>query len=180
MPWKPFDPAEYPVGATVYVAGGGWGVRRVSRYTVKRVTPSGMVIASRKIREDYEDEIRINNRGSIIGEGRGYHGRTVINETDAKELRKESLRHDAWNAVRDRADDVAKAARNKDEGALAKAFEGLIQARDALAAQGIDAATAGETGSEADGLDPKDESPVGNADAPTPRSQSTHSTEELK
>jgi hypothetical protein len=30
----------------------------------------------------------------------------------------------------------------------------------ALAAQGIEAATAGETGSEADGLDPKDESPV--------------------
>jgi hypothetical protein len=32
----------------------------------------------------------------------------------------------------------------------------------------------------AQGLDPKDESPVGNADAPNSQSQSTHSTEELK
>lgn len=159
--FRPFNPADYPVGAAIFVSYSvGWATHDVDRYIVKRITPAGQIVATRKRGED-EIEIRVNKRGNIVGDG-SYGRRNIVGEEEAREIRKEARLRRAWRIASQCAEKVEEAARLRDDTGFAEAFEKLIEARDALAAaQGIEARHDPE-----EGRGPKDESPVAESDAP--------------
>jgi hypothetical protein len=122
-----FDPASYQAGSAIYIAQGGWSPS-VAQYVVKKVTPSGQIVAHMCGNE--ASEIRINKRGNIVGEG-SYGRRCVVGLEEAIEIRKDLAIKHAWNCAAVAGEAIEKAARNRNEAALADAMKALAQAIEA-------------------------------------------------
>lgn len=159
-----YNPANYPAGSDLFVSSRiGWTTRDVVRYVVDRHTPKGQVIATRTFSNGETDTIRITPRGDLVGDGR-YGRRQVVSREEALEIRAEQRRQQVWRQARSVAEAIDKAARDKDTDALARTaleLTAICKEVGAVLAQGMEAATAGETGSVADGLDAKHDSAVG-------------------
>lgn len=136
-----YDPHSYSPGDVVYVSlPDGWNSRRVEEWRVKRVTPTGILVAEARGREK-----RFDRRGHEQGERCSRI--QIVNAESAAEIRAEHAAKQAWQAISVAGEAIEKAARRENEEALKAALAALSSALEAR--QGRDV----EGGSTAEGSD---------------------------
>ncbi len=153
MSWLSFDPAAYAVGDPLYVEDGNWDYT-ITEYTVDKITPSGQIVASRTYENGHKDEIRLTKAGRLSGVGQ-WSRRHVVDALRAAETRRDMATRQAWHGVRKIAEDLTKAAAQRDPDALCAAMGELRNAASAIETQRAKTA----------GLGPQDESATPKVDA---------------
>jgi hypothetical protein len=115
-----FDPTTAEIGDTLYLSTPrGWNTYDVSEWTVTRKTQSGQIVCKHG-----EREMRLTRRGRIVGQDT-WSRISFVSAEHAAELRAEAARHEKFQEIERRAEDVMNAARKRDAEKLTAAFAAL-------------------------------------------------------